>query len=358
MSTSPRSCAGSPRRRLRAALRGGPVLRRPHARGARRPRRALAGARRAAAAFPEPPAADERAEALPWLPAPQRRAAPRHFRSIWAAPEVEASPALRFLRRASASSSRPPTPSASASATARACRASARRATSVARQRRAARRGAPAGTVFLEDAARDADERERRSSEPAASEQSEPRVAEALVTLALAGYYEAWWIQIIKALVIFGIALSILPLVIVYERKLLGRFQGRYGPNRVGPYGLHAAARRDRQVRDQGAVRGPRTSVGPLFALAPGDLDHHRGRGVRAHPLRRRAAHLRHARRPLRRRRLDRPAVRLRVRRDRLLRADARRLGVGLEVLVPRRDARRRAADLLRGLAGARADRA
>ena len=27
--------------------------------------------------------------------------------------------------------------------------------------------------------------------------------------LALAGYYEAWWIQIVKALVIFGIALGI-----------------------------------------------------------------------------------------------------------------------------------------------------
>ena len=51
-------------------------------------------------------------------------------------------------------------------------------------------------------------------------------------------YVEPWWVQIIKALVIFGVIFAILPILIVYERKLLGRFQGRYGPNRVGPFGL------------------------------------------------------------------------------------------------------------------------
>ena len=50
--------------------------------------------------------------------------------------------------------------------------------------------------------------------------------------------YEAWWIQILKAIVIFAVILQILPVVIVIERKLLGRFQMRYGPNRVGPFGL------------------------------------------------------------------------------------------------------------------------
>src|SRR3712207_5136851 len=50
-------------------------------------------------------------------------------------------------------------------------------------------------------------------------------------------YYEDWWIQIIKALVIFFIALQILPAVIIMERKLMGRMQMRYGPNRVGPFG-------------------------------------------------------------------------------------------------------------------------
>src|SRR3712207_8596999 len=52
---------------------------------------------------------------------------------------------------------------------------------------------------------------------------------------------------------------------------------------------------------------------------------------------------------------LDRDPLRLRLRRDRVLRAHARRLGERVEVLVPRRDALGRAADLLRGLAGPRA---
>ena len=35
------------------------------------------------------------------------------------------------------------------------------------------------------------------------------------MTLGLDTVYEAWWIQIIKALLIFSVALGILPLVIV-----------------------------------------------------------------------------------------------------------------------------------------------
>jgi NADH-quinone oxidoreductase subunit H len=88
------------------------------------------------------------------------------------------------------------------------------------------------------------------------------------VTLALDTYYEAWWIQIIKSLVIFGIALGILPLVIVYERKLLGRFQNRYGPNRVGPYGLLQPMAEIVKFATKENSR-PVTSIGPLYYLAP-----------------------------------------------------------------------------------------
>ena len=82
------------------------------------------------------------------------------------------------------------------------------------------------------------------------------------------------------------------------------------------------------------------------------DLDDDRGGDDRDHPVLQHRRHLRHAGRALRHRHQHRDPVRVRVRRHRVLRADARRLGVGLEVLVPRRDARRRAADLLRGRAG------
>ena len=56
--------------------------------------------------------------------------------------------------------------------------------------------------------------------------------------LAAVDFYEPWYVQVIKAVVIFAVALQAVPLVLVAERKLLGRFQGRYGPNRVGPFGL------------------------------------------------------------------------------------------------------------------------
>jgi NADH-quinone oxidoreductase subunit H len=44
-------------------------------------------------------------------------------------------------------------------------------------------------------------------------------------------------VLIVKAIVIFAVMLQLVPLVLLGERKLLGRFQSRIGPNRVGPYG-------------------------------------------------------------------------------------------------------------------------
>ena len=46
-----------------------------------------------------------------------------------------------------------------------------------------------------------------------------------MLTLADVNYFEPWWIQIVKSLVIFVVIFAILPILIVYERKLLGRFQ-------------------------------------------------------------------------------------------------------------------------------------
>src|SRR3979411_2530227 len=88
------------------------------------------------------------------------------------------------------------------------------------------------------------------------------------MTIAVVGYYEPWWIQVLKAIVIFAVALQLVPVVLIAERKLLGRFQSRYGPNRVGPFGLLQPLADILKLLTKEQFR-PRTSIGVLFAVAP-----------------------------------------------------------------------------------------
>ena len=49
---------------------------------------------------------------------------------------------------------------------------------------------------------------------------------------------EPWWISMIKSAVIASLIMVAFAYTTWLERKLLGRMQNRYGPNRAGPYGL------------------------------------------------------------------------------------------------------------------------
>jgi NADH-quinone oxidoreductase subunit H len=89
-----------------------------------------------------------------------------------------------------------------------------------------------------------------------------------VISTAVVTSFEPWWVQIIKALVIFGVIFTLLPIMIIYERKLLGRFQGRYGPNRVGPFGLLQPIAEIVKFAVKEPFR-PTTSVGYMFRIAP-----------------------------------------------------------------------------------------
>jgi NADH-quinone oxidoreductase subunit H len=79
---------------------------------------------------------------------------------------------------------------------------------------------------------------------------------------------ESALVQIVKAVVIFAFILQVVPLILLLERKLLGRFQSRIGPNRVGPFGLGQPLADVLKLVSKEAST-PVTAVPWMMAIAP-----------------------------------------------------------------------------------------
>ena len=86
--------------------------------------------------------------------------------------------------------------------------------------------------------------------------------------LADTNFVDATWIMIVKSIVIFLVMLQIVPILLLVERKLLGRFQQRYGPNRVGPFGMIQPLADVGKLLSKQAFR-PKGAVPVLYELAP-----------------------------------------------------------------------------------------
>jgi NADH-quinone oxidoreductase subunit H len=75
--------------------------------------------------------------------------------------------------------------------------------------------------------------------------------------------------QIVKSAVVLVVLLLLAAYLVWVERKLLGRMQARFGPNRAGPFGLlQPLADLIKLVTKEDTV--PEASDRPIFLLAPG----------------------------------------------------------------------------------------
>jgi NADH-quinone oxidoreductase subunit H len=88
------------------------------------------------------------------------------------------------------------------------------------------------------------------------------------MTLGAVGFEQSAIGQIIVSVIIFALILQLVPMVLLLERKLLGRFQARFGPNRLGPFGLLQPLADVVKLLSKEHAE-PHTSAPLMMALAP-----------------------------------------------------------------------------------------
>ena len=80
--------------------------------------------------------------------------------------------------------------------------------------------------------------------------------------------HDPWWLILAKAVALFAFLLLTVLVAILAERKILGRMQLRYGPNRVGPFGLlQSLADGIKLALKEGLV--PAGVDKPIYLMAP-----------------------------------------------------------------------------------------
>jgi NADH-quinone oxidoreductase subunit H len=77
-----------------------------------------------------------------------------------------------------------------------------------------------------------------------------------------------WYVSLIQAFVIINLVMATFAYLTLAERKVLGRMQLRYGPNRAGPYGLLQPIADLVKLLNKEAFR-PAAAVSRLYLFAP-----------------------------------------------------------------------------------------
>jgi NADH-quinone oxidoreductase subunit H len=79
---------------------------------------------------------------------------------------------------------------------------------------------------------------------------------------------EPWWMSLMKAFLIINILMLVFSYMTLAERKVIGRMQLRYGPNRAGPYGLlQPFADLIKLIRKESFF--PETAIDRLYVISP-----------------------------------------------------------------------------------------